>query len=326
MDRLVEVDAHEGPVYVPGEHALYFTSVRRPPARVDIKRLELESLTVTVVREDAGAANGMALAPDGRLVVCEQLHGALTLVERSSGARTLLIDGFNSPNDVVVKGDGTIWFTDPSYGWLQGFRPPPLRPDGVHRFDPGTGELVTVAESLDKPNGLCFSPDESVLYLGDSGEPRHVKAFDVLEGRRLAGERVFAKIEPGYPDGIKVDAAGRVYSSSGTGVQIFDPDGAPSGEIELPGAVNFCFGGPERDVLFITSDTAIHAVRCARGRGLARAGAIPLQAKGPTPWPSSGLAPSSTTPAHRPSSPPPRSTRTHAATASSSPSSTRTAS
>jgi gluconolactonase len=258
-EHLVDVDAHEGPVYVAGEDALYFTSVPHPRPHVDIKRLDLDSLSVSLVREDAGAANGMALAPDGRLVVCEQLGGALTLVDRVSDGRELLVDGFNSPNDVVVKGDGTIWFTDPSYGWLQGFRPPPLLPDGVRRYDPRAGALTTVADSLDKPNGLCFSPDESILYVGDSGEPRHIKAFDVLEDRRLAGERVFAEIEPGYPDGLKVDAAGRVYSSFARGVQVFDPAGGLIGEIELPGAVNFCFGGRDRDTLFITSDTAIHA-------------------------------------------------------------------
>jgi gluconolactonase len=272
-EKVAEVDAHEGPVYVPEEDALYFTTLPVPGddgPRVDIKRLALDSLTVSVVRADAGAANGMALGRDGRLVVCEQLGGALSLVDRSSGTRRLLVDGFNSPNDVVVRSDGTIWFTDPSYGWLQGFRPRPLLRDAVRRYDPRTGQVTMVARSLDKPNGLCFSPDESVLFVTDSGanhepgsfnpnRPHHIKAFDVLEDGRLAGERVFAEIEPGFPDGIKVDAAGRVYASSFSGVQVFAPDGSRIGEIELPGAVNFCFGGPERDVLFITADTAIYA-------------------------------------------------------------------
>jgi gluconolactonase len=280
-EKVVEVDAHEGPVYVPEEDALYFTTLPVPGddgPRVDIKRLALDSLTVSVVRPDAGAANGMALGRDGRLVVCEQLGGALSLVDPSSGARRQLVDGFNSPNDVVVGSDGTIWFTDPSYGWLQGFRPRPLLRDAVRRYDPQTGQVTMVAKSLDKPNGLCFSPDESVLYVTDSGanhepgsfnpnRPHHIKAFDVLEDGRLAGERVFAEIEPGFPDGIKVDAAGRVYASSFSGVQVFAPDGSRIGEIELPGAVNFCFGGPERNVLFITADTAIYAAH--------------LQAKGP---------------------------------------------
>jgi gluconolactonase len=179
---------------------------------------------------------------------------------------------------VAVKSDGSIWFTDPSYGWFQGFRPKPRLRDAVRRYDPRTGELSVVADSLDKPNGLCFSPDESILYVTDSGanhepgsfdpeRPHHIKAFDVLDGGQLAGERVFAVVEPGFPDGIKVDSAGRVYASSSSGVQVFDPAGAPIGEIALPGAVNFCFGGTARNVLFITADTAIYAAT--------------LQAKGP---------------------------------------------
>jgi gluconolactonase len=259
LERVIDVDAHEGPVYVAEEDALYFTTLPRPGARVDIKRLALDAMTVSVVRPDADAANGMTLSPDGRLLVCEQLGGALSLVDRSSGARTLLVDGFNSPNDVVVKGDRTIWFTDPSYGWLQGFRPRPLLRDGVRRYDPRTGEVRMVAKSLDKPNGLCFSPDESVLYVTDSGAGHHIKAFDVLDDGSLAGERVLAEFEPLHPDGIKVDSEGRIYASFPDGVRILDPAGARIGEIELPGAVNFCFGGPERDVLFITADTAIYA-------------------------------------------------------------------
>jgi gluconolactonase len=258
-EKVADVDAHEGPVYVPEEDALYFTSLPRAGARVDIKRLALYSMTVSVVRPDAGAANGMTLAHDGRLVVCEQLAGALALVDRASGARTLIVDGFNSPNDVVVKSDRTIWFTDPSYGWLQGFRPRPLLRDGVRRYDPWTGEVTMVAKSLDKPNGLCFSLDESVLYVTDSRAGHHIKAFDVLDDGSLAGERVLAEFEPGHPDGIKVDSEGRVYASFPGGVRILEPDGERVGEIELPGAVNFCFGGPERDVLFITADTAIYA-------------------------------------------------------------------
>jgi gluconolactonase len=259
VEHVIDVDAHEGPVYVPEEDALYFTTLPRPRPRVDLKRLALDTLTVSVVREDAGAANGMTLAPDGRLVVCEQLVGALSLVERSRGTRTLLVDGFNSPNDVVVKSDRTIWFTDPSYGWLQGFRPRPLLRDGVRRYDPRTGEVTMVAKSLDKPNGLCFSPDESVLYVTDSGAGHHIKAFDVLDDGSLAGERVLAEFEPGHPDGIKVDSEGRLYASFPGGVRILEPDGSRIGEIELPGAVNFCFGGRERNVLFITADTAIYA-------------------------------------------------------------------
>jgi gluconolactonase len=259
LEHLVDVDAHEGPVYVAGEDALYFSSVPRPGPRVDIKRLDLGSLSVSEVREDAAAANGMALGHDGRLVVCEQIGGAIAAVDRATGERELLVDGFNSPNDVVVKSDGTIWFTDPSYGWLQGFRPAPERRDAVHRFDPRTGVVTEVAHSFDKPNGLCFSPGERTLYVADNGEPHHLKAFDVVDGSRLERERVIHVSSPEHPDGLKADAEGRLYASFSGGVQVLSPDGALLDEIELPGAVNFCFGGPGRDVLFITADTAIYA-------------------------------------------------------------------
>jgi gluconolactonase len=262
------LDAHEGPVYVPDEHALYFTSLPRPGDTapvVDIKRLDLGSGEDTVLVPDARMANGMALDHYGALIVCEQgtftLPAAIARVNRFTGERETVVDApLNSPNDVVVKSDGTIWFTDPSYGWLQGFRPEPAGSDAVYRYDPRTGELALVAEGFYKPNGLCFSPGETTLYVGDSGAPRHVKAFDVVDGRALAGERVLAEIEPGYPDGMKVDAEGRLYVSFAGGVQMLSPTGEPLDEIALPGAVNFCFGGPDNDVLFITADTAIHAV------------------------------------------------------------------
>lgn len=272
LEHLVDVDAHEGPVYLPGEDALYFTSVPRPGPRVDIKRLDLGSLTVSIVRPDAAAANGMTLGHDGRLIVCEQVGGAIAAVDRSTGERELLVEGFNSPNDVVVKRDGTIWFTDPSYGWLQGFRPRPLLRDAVWRYDPRTGGAIAIADSFDKPNGLCFSPDERTLYVADNGEPHHLKAFDVVDGVRVEGERVIHVSSPEHPDGLKADSAGRLYATFAGGVEILDPDGSPIGAIDVPGAVNFCFGGPERDVLFITADTAIYAAH--------------LEAKGPQTWPS----------------------------------------
>jgi gluconolactonase len=259
LKSLVDIDAHEGPVYVAEEHALYFTSVPAPGPKVDIKRLDLASLTVSVVREDARAANGMALGHDGRLVVCEQIGGAIAAIDRSTGEREVLVDGFNSPNDVVVRSDGTIWFTDPSYGWLQGFRPRPRRRDAVHRFDPRTDRVTTVADSLDKPNGICFSPDERTLYVADNGEPHQLKAFDVVDGEQLDGERVVHVSTPEHPDGLKVDSDGRLYATFTGGVEVLSPDGSRLGAIEVPGAVNFCFGGPRRNVLFITADTAIYA-------------------------------------------------------------------
>jgi gluconolactonase len=287
--KVVDVDAHEGPVYAADEDALYFTTLpqQRVPGfpEVAIKRLALDGLDfpvaperVTVVRESANAANGMALAPDGRLLVCEQGNRSerarISLVERDSGRSETVVHAagglpLNSPNDIVVRRDGTIWFTDPSYGYLQGFRPRPADGDRVYRFDPRSADMSVVAADLDKPNGLAFSPDEDTLYVGDSGanhepgsfdprRPHHVRAFDVA-GARLANGRLFAVTTPGFPDGITVDSAGRVYVSCFSGVQVFDPRGALIGEIHLPGAVNFTFGGTERNVLFITTDTAVWA-------------------------------------------------------------------
>jgi gluconolactonase len=285
LDVVVETDAHEGPVYVAGEDALYFTTVPRPGLagpRVDIRRLSLPDGALTTVRADANAANGMALAPDGRLLACEQgsmtRPAAITLVDRATGATETLVDRWrgrplNSPNDVVVKRDGTIWFTDPGYGHLQGFRPAPAVGDHVYRYDPATGDLALVADGFDKPNGLAFSPDERTLYVGDSGaihapgdydptRPRHLVAFDVSHDGRVSGRRPFGDPVPGFPDGVKVDPAGRVYVSCERGVRILDPAGRLVREIAVPGgAVNFAFGGPRRDVLLITADDAIRAAR-----------------------------------------------------------------
>jgi gluconolactonase len=260
-------DAHEGPVYVAAEGAVYVTTV--PGA---IKRLSLRDGTVDVVVADANRPNGMTLDHDGSLLVCEQgtmtAPARISRLDRATGERTTVVDAyegrpFNSPNDVVVRSDGSIWFTDPSYGFLQGFRPPPRLEDAVYRFD---GDLTIVADTFDKPNGLAFSPDESVLYVADNGAPHHLKAFDVkpsttLNGvRPLADERVVADFEPGHPDGVVVDADGRIYASSPAGVRVLSPEGDELDLIDLPGAVNFTFGGPDRNVLFITTDTAVHAV------------------------------------------------------------------
>jgi gluconolactonase len=215
--------------------------------------------------------------------VCEQgsrsAPAGITRLDRGTGERETIVDhwrglAFNSPNDVVVARDGAVWFTDPSYGFLQGFRPAPEVGDYVYRHDPATGETAVVADGFDKPNGIALSPDERVLYVTDSGanqdpgsyhveRPHHIKAFDVTRGKRLTGERLFGVVTPGFPDGLKVDNDGRVYASSFAGVQVFDPDGRLLGEIRVPGAVNFCFGGPVHDLLLITTDTAVWAAALA---------------------------------------------------------------
>lgn len=272
LTRVVETDAHEGPVYVAGEDALYFTTQRPEVAikrlALDGGRFPLEPGRITTVRSPANVANGMALDADGRLVVCEQgtlwRPAAITRVDRATGSIETLVDEWlglrlNSPNDVVVKRDGTIWFTDPSYGYLQGFRPAPQVGDHVYRYDPRSGALSVVADGFDKPNGLAFSPREDVLYVGDSGEPHHIVAFDVRHGRLLTHRRVLAGSTFEHPDGLKVDAGGCVYASAAEGIRIFDPSGDQVGTIGLPGAVNFTFGGPDGDVLFITADDTIWA-------------------------------------------------------------------
>lgn len=275
--RLALVDAHEGPVYAPDEHALYFTTLPRD-LHVDIKRLDLDTGEVSIVVADANMANGMTLAPDGRLLVCEQgtlaRPARISAVDRRTGAAETVVDALaglplNSPNDVVVKSDGTIWFTDPSYGHFQGFRPAPAHGDYVYRFDPRTSRLTVVASDFDKPNGLAFSPDERTLYVGDSGanhepgsfdprRPHHIRAFAV-DGARLTDDRLFAVTTPGFPDGIKVDVEGRVYASAFSGVQIFDETGELVDELALPGAVNFTFGGRGHNTLYITTDSAVWA-------------------------------------------------------------------
>lgn len=306
LELVAEVDAHEGPVYLAGQDALFVTTQPRPragpvPFQNAIVRIQLDGTrfpvrpgAVSVLRADANLANGMTADAAGRLVVCEQGSRArparVSRVDPSTGAAETLVDGvaglpLNSPNDVVVRrSDGTVWFTDPAYGFLQGFRDEPAVGDYVYRFDPATGRLCVVADGFDKPNGLVFSPDERVLYVGDSGaiqepdsydgrRPHRIVAFDVggrgPAAQRLMHERLFAVIIPGFPDGLAVDRAGRVYASAADGIQVFSAVGELIGEIRLPGAVNFTFGGRGGDVLLVTTDDAVWAVTLA-ARGVSR--------------------------------------------------------
>jgi gluconolactonase len=297
LEELVKTDAHEGPVYVRDQDALFFTTVPRTIGvplpgwkEVSIRRFDVASGGLSTLREVSNLANGMTLDREGRLLVCEQ--GTKTARARISridlsidphrGKQETVVDEwfgltFNSPNDIVVKSDGTVWFTDPSYGYLQGVKDPPLVGDFVYRYDPATAEVTVVADSFNKPNGLAFSPGEEILYINDSAAiqgpgtyyvnlPHHIRAFDVAGGRQLTNDRLVAVVTPGIPDGLKTDSAGRVYSSSSTGVKVYDPQGRLLGEILVPGSSNFCFGGPENNLLFILNDTAIWAATLnARG-------------------------------------------------------------
>jgi gluconolactonase len=238
LELVAEVDAHEGPVYVAEEDALYFTTVRT--ATVAIKRL----------------------------VICEQgtwnEPARISRLDRATGERETIVDAvgglpLNSPNDVVVRRDGSIWFTDPSYGYRQGFRPEPAVPDRVYCVDPATGDVSVAAIGFDKPNGLAFSLDEQILYVADNGAPHHLLAFDVEEDGSLGGRRRVAVGSPEHPDGLKVDTEDRIYASARGGIQVLAPTGELLGEIELPGAVNFTFGGRGGNTLFITTDTAVRA-------------------------------------------------------------------
>jgi gluconolactonase len=260
----------EGPVYFAEHHAVLFSDI--PNER--ILRFDENSGQVSLFRGGSGNANGNTRDHQGRLITCEQGSGRVTRTE-PDGSITVLADAFdgarlNAPNDVVVKSDGTTWFTDPSYGRETSFvgvrREREIATDNVYRLDPDGG-LTVVADDFWKPNGLAFSPDESVLYVVDSGYlpdpagPRHIRAFDVRDDGSLGGGGVLAEITPGIPDGIRVDDGGRLWVGAGDGVQCLDPDGTLLGRIRVPeAAANLTFGGPDRSRLYITATTSLYAV------------------------------------------------------------------
>jgi gluconolactonase len=199
-------------------------------------------------------------------------------VDRYRGKR------LNSPNDLVVKrSDGSIWFTDPPYGLRDSGDTQELDKNHVFRFDERTGELRSVVDDFIMPNGLCFSPDERLLYIADSGTPRHIRVFDVREDGTLGGGRVFCSLDVGVPDGIRCDVDGRVWSSAGDGIQIFGPNGDLQGKIVTPDApgrrdpskigpevpANLCFGGPDWQTVYITACTALYRIKVGvRGAGI----------------------------------------------------------
>ena len=286
LTKLIKVNAHEGPVYIRKRNAVYFTTVRIPfynSFYVSLKKLSLDNNEVSLVRERTNMANGMTLDHDCRLLICEQgtkmEKGRISRLDLDTNVIETVVDNwfglpFNSPGDVVVKSDGTIWFTDPSYGYKQGFKNEPLLGNFVYRHDPVSGSTTVVADSFIRPNGLAFSPDESVLYIGDSSADlgngthdvmlrHHLRAFDVKDGRHLINDRLFAVITPGVPDGVKVDSKGNVYTTSTRGIKVYNPLGDLIGEILVTGVANFTFGGPENNVLYMMADKAIYAASLA---------------------------------------------------------------
>ena len=258
----------EGPVWTDDDGGyLVFSDI---PSN-ELKRWDAKN-GLASFRADSRNTNGNTRDLQGRLISCEHSARRVTRTEKD-GSITVLAEQFegkrfNSPNDPVVKSDGTIWFTDPTYGLPRG-EPKELDGNYVFRLDPQTRQVTKVADGFDQPNGLCFSPDEKTLYIADSGRPHHIRAFDVREDGTLDGGRIFCVIDTGGPDGIRCDERGNVWSSAGDGVHIFAPDGKLLGRIKTPQTpANLCFGGEDGRTLFITARTSLYAVETnVRGAG-----------------------------------------------------------
>ncbi len=260
----------EGPVYFADLRCLIWSDI--PNERM--LRWDEETGHVSVFRSPVANANGNTRDREGRLVTCEQGGRRVVRTERD-GTITVLAEAYegkrlNSPNDVVVKSDGTIWFTDPNYGIISDYvgrkAVQELDRCNVYRLDPRNGSLRIVADDFSMPNGLAFSTDESKLYIADSGfltdetAPHHVRVFDVRE-RGLGGGKVFADIQPGIPDGLRVDVEDNVWISAWDGVQCHTPAGELIGKIRVPEIVaNLTFGGTRNNRLFITATTHLYAV------------------------------------------------------------------
>ena len=256
----------EGPVYVPAGRVAVWSDI--PNDRM--LRWDETTGAVGVFRQPADYANGSFLDNEGRIVTCHHGTRQLTRTEHD-GSITVLADSFegkrlNSPNDVVVHSDGSLWFTDPAYGIdsdYEGHRAESeIGACYVFRLDPQSGELRVVADDLDRPNGLAFSLDEKQLYIVDSRR-NHMRVFDVGDDHTLSGGRVFAACGPGGGyDGIRLDDAGRIWAAEVDGVHCFDPDGTLLGKLRLPERVsNLTFGGAQRNRLFITATTSLYSIR-----------------------------------------------------------------
>jgi gluconolactonase len=259
----------EGPVWFGDAGHLLFSDI--PNNR--IMRWS-EGGGLSVYRQPSNYTNGHTRDREGRLVSCE--HGGRRVSRTEiDGKVTVLVDRWqgkplNSPNDVVVKSDGTIWFTDPHYGIMtdyEGDKAEQEIPCQVYRFDPKVGALTVVCDDFSCPNGLCFSPDEGRLYVAETAPmfaaeaPRHIRVFDVVDGERLRGGEVFYVAEPGFADGLRADTDGNIWTSAGDGVHCLSPAGALLGKIKVPEVVaNVTFGGPKKNRLFICGTTSIYAV------------------------------------------------------------------
>ncbi len=264
----------EGPVYFRDLRCLIWSDV----ASNRMMRWNEENGAVSVFREPSNYANGNTRDNEGRLITCEQDTRRVTRTEHD-GTIAVLIDRYqgkplNSPNDVVVSADGAIWFTDPGYGIQGNYESSAQRPfelpTNVYRLDPHTGNATVVADDFVRPNGLAFSPDESRLYVIDSGlavgGPSHMRVFE-HQGGRLRNGRVFAQFAPGITDGVRTDMSGNVWCSYGwgdareDGVRCLAPNGDLIGKIHLPETTaNLTFGGPKKNRLFICASTSVYSL------------------------------------------------------------------
>lgn len=257
----------EGPVWSP-RNTLFFTDI--PANRI----YELtQDGQLKIYREPSGNANGLTFDKQGRLIACEHSNRRVTRTEKD-GTVTVLADRYqgkrlNSPNDVVVKSDGSIYFTDPTYGIKK--EEQELDFQGVYRIRPD-GQLELLVRDFKMPNGLCFSPDEKRLYIADSSELAHIRVFDVNPDGSLSNGRIFAKTTgPGGPDGMKVDLNGNLYVAGPGGVWIFNPEGKKIDIISTPEVpANLAWGDEDGKTLYITARTSVYKVRLAVGGKLCR--------------------------------------------------------
>ncbi len=269
----------EGPAYFPAGKYLLWSDI--PNNRV--MRFDETDGSVSVFLKPADNHNGHTIDREGRLISCEHRARCVSRIEHD-GSRTVLAAHYqgkrlNSPNDVVVKSDGSIWFTDPTYGIDSDYEgdaaPSEIGASYVYRIDPTSGEITAVAQDFVKPNGLAFSPDEKQLYVADTGRthvpdgPKHIRVLDVCaDGKSLTGGKVFADCTHGLFDGFRLDRAGNIWTSAGNGVHCYDPDGTLVGMIHVPEVVaNVCFGGPKRNRLYICATTSLYAIY-VNARGL----------------------------------------------------------
>ena len=266
----------EGPVWFGDGRYLLFSDI---PNNRMLRWLE-DTGEVSVFRAPSNYSNGNSRDRQGRLLSCEHDARRLTRTEHD-GTITVLADHFqgkpfNAPNDLAVHSDGAIWFTDPGYGIMsnyEGHKASFELPANVYRLDPNSREVTVVANDMEKPNGICFAPDEKKVYIVDTGEPKHpgdprpIRVYDVENGTKLKNGRQFVNMAPGSSDGIRCDVDGNVWSAAGwgpdgfNGVHVFAPDGTLIGKIHLPETcANLCFGGAKKNRLFMAASQSLYAV------------------------------------------------------------------